>query len=101
VNSHLREILQEESQNAHDFTEYNGLFGNLDIVVDAKTVKNSGQEHVFSDKADLGISFKVWKRVVKVLTYSGEPNQLSQGVDKHENDESGYRDSNVPFLTLN
>jgi len=68
MDCHLREVLQEERQYTHNLAENDWLIGYLYVIIYTETIKNCSKEHVFSDKANLSVSFKVWKRVIKIFS---------------------------------
>ena len=50
MNCELRQVLQEERETSHEFTKHNWLIAYGHHIVDAERIKDSGQEHVLSDK---------------------------------------------------
>ena len=56
VDHQLREVLAKEGIGSHELTESDRFLEYRHCVVDAERVKDSCQEHVFSDKSQLAIS---------------------------------------------
>ena len=61
----LGAVLGQQGPDSHDSAEWNRLFANFCVIINAKRIKHSCQHHIFSDEADVAVPFNFWESMLE------------------------------------